>query len=74
MIKMEVHQFIPINCCTKLRWKKTSELNLSTWRDLTNTELSEKYQVAKDIGNIIKSNSRIKNTQNHVRCCFVINK
>lgn len=47
MIKMEVHQFIPINCCTKLRWKKTSELNLSTWRDLTNTELSETYQVAK---------------------------
>lgn len=44
---MEVHQFIPINCCTKLRWKKTSELNLSTWRDLTNTELSETYQVAK---------------------------
>ena len=47
MIKMEVLQFIPINCCTKLRWKKMSELNLSTWRDLTNTELSEKYQVAK---------------------------
>ena len=44
---MEVLQFIPINCCTKLRWKKMSELNLSTWRDLTNTELSEKYQVAK---------------------------
>ena len=48
MIKIEVHRLIPINCWTKLRWKKMSELKFSIERDLINIELCEVYQAAKE--------------------------
>ena len=68
MIKIEVHQLIPINCWTKLRWKKMSELKFSIERDLTNIELCVAYQAAKGY----RQCNKIKTTQNHTMCCFVI--
>ena len=72
MIKIEVHRLIPINCWTKLRWKKMSELKFSIERDLINIELCEAYQAAKEYRQYNKIHFKNEKKKPKATLCVVL--